>query len=228
MLVTPRLRSCLWYLQTGTQGAAELRTVSGLETPTMHLCFLQITLSWTSACMNGDKWAPPSLRSWSSPSLVVCCYPKQGSLNICVLFMSNCNAGAVSNYFDLVVAKRMILQLYVSFICRLEGLRFIYVKRSSDIWRELRELLFLHVKRSQWRGLGNWLRFRGCIPPQFLLAHQTGKKPRTQWKNSKFHLAWEDLRIPQDDLESVSRERDFWKQPAYPADISNQSQKSQT
>jgi len=35
-------------------------------------------------------------------------------------------------------------------------------------------------------------------------------RTRTLWRDYISHLAWECLRIPQEELESVARERDVW------------------
>jgi len=104
----------------------------------------------------------------------------------------------------------------MSFLRRVAGLSLKDRVRSSDIRRELRvELLLLPVKRSQLRWFGHLIRMPpGRLPLEVFRARPNGRRPwgrhRTRWRDYISHLAWECLRIPREELESVAGEKEAW------------------
>jgi len=114
-----------------------------------------------------------------------------------------------------VVTERTRLRIQaakMSFFCS-SSLSHRYWVRSSDIRRELRvEPLLLHVERSQLRWFRHLIRMpTGHFP---FRARLTGRRPwgrpRPHWRDYTSHLAWERLRIPQEELESVAGEKEAW------------------
>ncbi|KAK0155927.1 hypothetical protein N1851_001531 [Merluccius polli] len=95
-----------------------------------------------------------------------------------------------------------------SFLRRVAGLSLRDRVRSSIIREELGvDPLLLCVERSQMRWLGHLVR----MPPW---ACPTGRRPRgrprTHWRDYVSRLAWERLRIPQEELDEVAGEREVW------------------
>jgi len=88
--------------------------------------------------------------------------------------------------------------------------------RSSDIRRELGvEPLLLHIERSQLRWFMHLIRMSpGRLPLEGFRARPSGRRPRgrlrTRWRDYISRLAWERLRIPKDELESVAGEKEAW------------------
>lgn len=97
----------------------------------------------------------------------------------------------------------------MSFLCAVADLSLTDGVRSADIRRKLGvEPLLLHVKRSQFGWFGNLI----TMPPERLLlevfqTRLTKRRPqsraRTHCRDYVSHLAWEHLRIPQEECESV-------------------------
>jgi len=88
--------------------------------------------------------------------------------------------------------------------------------RSSAIWGELGvESLLLHIERNQLRWVGHLVSLPpGRLPLEVFWTRPTGRRPRgrprTCWKNYISLLDWGSLGIPQEELKSVSREREVW------------------
>ncbi|KAK3521504.1 hypothetical protein QTP70_007969 [Hemibagrus guttatus] len=87
---------------------------------------------------------------------------------------------------------------------------------SSSVTREELgvEPLLLHIERGQLRWLGHLFRMPpGRLPGEVFQACPTGKRPRgrprTRWRDSVSRLAWERLRVPPEELEEVSGEREY-------------------
>ena len=108
----------------------------------------------------------------------------------------------------------------MSFLRRVAGRSLRDRVRSSVTREELRvEPLLLHIERSQLRWLGHLYRMPpGRLPGKVFRACPTGKRPRggprTRWRDYVARLAWERLRIPPEELEEVSGEREVWANPA--------------
>ncbi|KAK3553138.1 hypothetical protein QTP86_031724 [Hemibagrus guttatus] len=89
---------------------------------------------------------------------------------------------------------------------------------GHELWvmteRELGvEPLLLHIERGQLRWLGHLFRMPpGRLPGEVFRACPTGKRPRgrprTRWRDYVSWLAWERLRVPPEELEEVSGERE--------------------
>lgn len=101
----------------------------------------------------------------------------------------------------------------MSFLCRAVGLRLRDGVCSSDICRKL-GVEPLCVKRSP-------LRFRylirmhpGHLPVEVFWGRPMGRrpqnKPKIHWRNYTSHLAWQHLRVLQEELENVAQERNVW------------------
>ncbi|KAK3518331.1 hypothetical protein QTP86_003614 [Hemibagrus guttatus] len=104
----------------------------------------------------------------------------------------------------------------MSFLRRVAGRSLRDRVRSSVTREELGvEPLLLHIERGQLRWLGYLFRVPpGRLPVEVFWAFPTGKRPwgrpRTRWRDYVYRLAWERLRIPPEDLEEVSGEREVW------------------
>ncbi|KAK3537609.1 hypothetical protein QTP70_017005, partial [Hemibagrus guttatus] len=91
----------------------------------------------------------------------------------------------------------------MSFLCRVVGRSLRDRVRSSVTREELGvEPLLLHIERGQLRWLGHLFR----MPPGRL----PGEVGRTRWRDYVSRLAWERLRVPPEELEEVSGEREVW------------------
>ncbi|KAK3528856.1 hypothetical protein QTP70_011737 [Hemibagrus guttatus] len=104
----------------------------------------------------------------------------------------------------------------MSFLRRAAGRSLRDRVRSSVTREELRvEPLLLHIERGQLRWLGHLFRMPpGRLPGEVFRACPTGKRPRgrprTHWRDYVSWLAWERLRVPPEELEEVSGEREVW------------------
>ncbi|KAK3528527.1 hypothetical protein QTP70_001730 [Hemibagrus guttatus] len=102
----------------------------------------------------------------------------------------------------------------MSFLRRVAGHSLRDRVRSSVTREELGvEPLLLHIERGQLRWLGHLFRMPpGRLPGEVFRACPTGKRPwgrpRTRWRDYVFRLAWERLRVPPEELEEVSGERE--------------------
>ncbi|KAK3527104.1 hypothetical protein QTP86_010820 [Hemibagrus guttatus] len=104
----------------------------------------------------------------------------------------------------------------MSFLRRLAGHSLRDRVRSSVTREELGiEPLLLHIERGQLRWLGHLFRMPpGHLPGEVFRACPTGKRPRgrprTRWRDYVSWLAWEHPRVPPEELEEVSGEREVW------------------
>ncbi|KAK3570072.1 hypothetical protein QTP86_010236 [Hemibagrus guttatus] len=104
----------------------------------------------------------------------------------------------------------------MSFLRRVAGCSLRDRVRRSVTREELGvELLFLHIERGQLRWLGHLFRMPpGRLRGEVFRACPTGKRPRgrprTCWRDYVSRLAWERLRVPPEELEKVSGEREVW------------------
>ncbi|KAK3520692.1 hypothetical protein QTP70_030558, partial [Hemibagrus guttatus] len=102
----------------------------------------------------------------------------------------------------------------MSFLRRVAGRSLRDKVRSSVTREELGvEPLLLHIERGQLRWLGHLFRMPpGRLPGEVFRACPTGKRPRgrprTRWRDYVSWLAWERLRVPPEELEEVSGERE--------------------
>ncbi|KAK3561732.1 hypothetical protein QTP86_012988 [Hemibagrus guttatus] len=102
----------------------------------------------------------------------------------------------------------------MSFLRRVAGRSLRDRVRSSVTREELGvEPLLLHIERGQLRWLGHLFRMPpGRLPGEVFRACPTGKRPRgrprTRWRDYVSRLAWERLRVPPEELEEVSGERE--------------------
>ncbi|KAK3514990.1 hypothetical protein QTP70_003259 [Hemibagrus guttatus] len=102
----------------------------------------------------------------------------------------------------------------MSFLRRVAGRSLRDRVRSSVTREELGvEPLLLHIERGQLRWLGHLFRLSlGRLPGEVFRACPTGKKPRgrprTRWRDYVSWLVWERLRVPLEELEEVSGERE--------------------
>lgn len=85
---------------------------------------------------------------------------------------------------------------------------------GSMTWEELvvslrtetRETALLWIER-QW--LGSWGIWLGFLRDASLFGNSANIQPRTRWWEYKCNLAWERLRINQEDVEEVEGEEDI-------------------
>jgi len=106
-----------------------------------------------------------------------------------------------------ITTRSRIQAAKMSFLCRVTGLSFRDRVRSSDIRREL--------GRSQLRWFGHLIRMPpGRLPLEVFRARPTGRRPRdrprTRWRDYIPHLAWERFGVSQEELESVTGEKEVW------------------
>ncbi|KAK3542727.1 hypothetical protein QTP70_000092 [Hemibagrus guttatus] len=102
----------------------------------------------------------------------------------------------------------------MSFLRKVAGRSLRDSVRSSVTREELGvEPLLLHIERGQLRWLGHLFQMPpGCLPGEVFRACPTGKRhrgrPRIRWRDYVSRLAWERLRVPPEELEEVSGERE--------------------
>ena len=77
------------------------------------------------------------------------------------------------------------------------------------------EPLLLRLERSQLRWFGHLVRMPlERLPREVLEARPTGRRPRgrpmTRWRDYIDSLALDRLRIPQEEVANVAREREVW------------------
>ncbi|KAK3542767.1 hypothetical protein QTP70_002969 [Hemibagrus guttatus] len=102
----------------------------------------------------------------------------------------------------------------MSFLRRVAGRSLRDRVRSSVTREELGvEPLLLHIERGQLMWLGHLFRMPpGRLPGEVFRACPTRKRPRgrprTRWRDYVSRLAWEHLRVPPEELEEVSGERE--------------------
>jgi len=68
------------------------------------------------------------------------------------------------------------------------------------------------------RWLGHLVRMPpGRLRGEVFRARPTGRRPRgrptTRWRDNVSQLAWERIRVPPEELEEVTRDRDVWVSP---------------
>lgn len=98
-----------------------------------------------------------------------------------------------------VLCRRWKGDSFARFLCNITLCDWL---RILAMWKSLR------VKRNQLSWFGYLARMR---PGRLLLElYQAQGRPRTSWTHYISKLAWEYLRIPQEELESLTVDRDVW------------------
>ena len=116
------------------------------------------------------------------------------------------------------ITRSRVQAANMSFLRKVAGLSLRDRVRSSVIREELGvDPLLLRVERSQMRWLGHLVRMPpGRLPGEVFRARPTGRRswgrPRTLCGERDYvsRLAWERLRIPQEELDEVAGEREVW------------------